>query len=90
MAERIDARMAGTLQFPQGGIDGDEEPRAAAIRELEEETGISAALVDIVHEVDEWIAYDFPPDVVELLKTEASPAWRGVVGQVQVSTTGAC
>ena len=31
-------------QMPQGGIDKGEEAEAAALRELEEETGISAGL----------------------------------------------
>jgi len=35
-------------QMPQGGIERDEEPRAAALRELAEETG--ARSVEILHE----------------------------------------
>jgi len=35
--------------MPQGGIDAGEEPRAAAIRELREETGVTSA--EIVAEV---------------------------------------
>ena len=30
-------------QMPQGGIDEDEDPQQAAIRELEEETGVTSA-----------------------------------------------
>ena len=44
-------------QMPQGGIDGDEDPRAGAFRELWEETGVSRA--DYLAETA-WLAYDFP------------------------------
>ena len=43
--ERIDTPDA--WQMPQGGIDEGETPREAAMRELHEETGISADLVRI-------------------------------------------
>ena len=49
-------------QMPQGGIDDGEDPRAAAARELFEETGIRSA--KIVTEREEWIDYDLPPDLV--------------------------
>ncbi|MEM6758593.1 MAG: RNA pyrophosphohydrolase [Pseudomonadota bacterium] len=57
-------------QMPQGGIDKGEEPRIAALRELEEETGISSDLVDVVAESDDWISYDLPHDLVRKL-------WKG-------------
>ena len=41
VAERIDT--PGAWQMPQGGIDADEDPRAAVVRELEEEIGTSNA-----------------------------------------------
>ena len=44
--------------MPQGGIDEDENPRDAVMRELWEETGVSSA--DYLGETD-WLAYDFPP-----------------------------
>src|SRR3569833_4727830 len=45
-------------QMPQGGIDADEDPRTAVMRELWEETGaVSAAYLG---ETD-WMTYDFPP-----------------------------
>jgi putative (di)nucleoside polyphosphate hydrolase len=49
-------------QMPQGGIDADEEPRAAAFRELYEETGIRNAAV--LAETRNWIHYDLPPEAV--------------------------
>ena len=45
-------------QMPQGGIDGDENPRDAVMRELWEETGAVSA--DYLGETD-WLSYDFPP-----------------------------
>jgi putative (di)nucleoside polyphosphate hydrolase len=49
-------------QMPQGGIDGDEDPRDAAFRELHEETGIRSA--DIIAETNDWVHYDLPPEAV--------------------------
>jgi len=49
-------------QMPQGGIDSGEDPRQAAIRELEEETGVTSCLVKVVDESD-WISYDFPKNI---------------------------
>ncbi|HEY4342984.1 MAG TPA: RNA pyrophosphohydrolase [Parvibaculum sp.] len=55
-----------TWQMPQGGIDKGEEPRMAALRELKEETGVSAHKVEIVGEIDDWLTYDLPVDLVGL------------------------
>ena len=49
-------------QMPQGGIDGDESPRAAALRELEEETGVSR--VEVIAESRGWFCYDLPEELV--------------------------
>ena len=46
-------------QMPQGGIDADEDPRPAAVRELYEETGVTSA--KYLGETPDWMTYDFPP-----------------------------
>lgn len=49
-------------QMPQGGIEPGENPREAALRELEEETAIRS--VEIVGELDDWLHYDLPDHLV--------------------------
>jgi putative (di)nucleoside polyphosphate hydrolase len=49
-------------QLPQGGIDGDEPPSAAVLRELREEIGTDCATILAEH--DTWLTYDLPPDLV--------------------------
>lgn len=66
VGQRNDA--PGAWQMPQGGIDEAENPRAAALRELAEETGVRAA--EIVGETQDWIAYDLPAEL-------ASRMWGG-------------
>ncbi|WP_412504712.1 RNA pyrophosphohydrolase [Roseovarius sp. SYSU LYC5161] len=51
-------------QMPQGGVDPGEDPRAAALRELEEETGVTPDLVRLEAETARWIPYDLPPEIV--------------------------
>jgi putative (di)nucleoside polyphosphate hydrolase len=53
---------AGGWQLPQGGIDDDEDPGTAVLRELEEEIGTRNAVV--VGEHPEWLTYDLPPDLL--------------------------
>jgi putative (di)nucleoside polyphosphate hydrolase len=60
---RID-NPAPAWQMPQGGIDDGEKPRAAALRELGEETGISPDLVEFLDKVKGWVTYDLPPDLL--------------------------
>ena len=45
-------------QMPQGGLNPRETPVAAAIRELEEETGVTSARV--IGEVSDWLTYELP------------------------------
>ncbi len=67
VARRIDAA-GGAWQMPQGGIDRGEKPRAAALRELAEETGIRKA--EFLAESAQWLDYDLPPHLL-------GKAWRG-------------
>ena len=64
--EHIDA--VHVWQMPQGGIDEDEDPYKAALRELYEETSIRS--VERLGEVGDWLTYDIPANLV-------SQAWNG-------------
>lgn len=55
-------------QMPQGGIDPGEDPYAAALRELYEETSVRS--VKLLAEAPEWYSYDLPSQI-------AGRAWRG-------------
>ena len=61
VAARIDNPL-DAWQMPQGGIDADEEPWPAALRELEEETGIRPELVEQVAHCAERLRYDLPEE----------------------------
>jgi len=67
--QRFDS-ISDAWQMPQGGIDKGENPRAAALRELAEETGVLPDLVKIEAETKDWITYDLPPDLLHKL-------WKG-------------
>lgn len=58
----------GAWQMPQGGIDKDEEPSEAALRELGEETGTHKA--EIIAESQEWLSYDLPLEL-------SHKVWKG-------------
>ena len=64
--EHIDA--THVWQMPQGGIDDNEDPYNAALRELYEETNIRS--VEKLSEIAEWLAYDIPRNIV-------GEAWSG-------------
>ncbi len=65
MGRRAHTDGTNVWQFPQGGIDEGEKPLDAAIRELEEETGIRPGLIKKLGRVKGWLAYDFPDDVMQ-------------------------
>lgn len=62
-------------QMPQGGIDGNEDPAVAALRELEEETAVRSA--EIIAEAPGWYNYDLPEHLI-------GKSWKGKYrGQTQ-------
>ncbi len=60
--ERSDA--ADSWQLPQGGLDTGEEPIEGAWRELFEETGLDQQHVVVRAEYPDWIAYEWPVDIM--------------------------
>lgn len=60
---RLDST-ADAWQMPQGGIDEGEKPRAAALRELGEETGIAPDRVTLLGKTHHWLTYDLPPELL--------------------------
>lgn len=74
VGRRIDSMSNIAWQMPQGGIDKGEEPEEAALRELEEETGISRDLADVLARSKEEYFYDLPDELIgKLWKGK----WRG-------------
>ena len=73
VAQRLDSTLEA-WQMPQGGLDEGEEAEAGALRELEEETGISAERIEIVARCPVELTYDLPDDLVgKMWKGK----WRG-------------
>lgn len=64
--QRIDSP-GPAWQMPQGGIDPGESPAKAALRELEEETGVGPHLAELLGESRDWHDYDLPQDLVPRL-----------------------
>lgn len=62
VAERIDS--PGAWQMPQGGIDANENPWPALLRELKEEIGTDN--VTKLGETNDWLSYDFPEHLSHL------------------------
>ncbi len=73
-AQRLGEKGTYAWQMPQGGIDKGESPEQAALRELQEETGITPIMVTPLGTLDKWLYYDFPPEV---LKQKKSKSWLG-------------
>ena len=67
VGKRID-NPANSWQMPQGGVDKNEDLLQAAKRELAEETSIKT--VEIIKELNEWLTYDLPKNLLGKL-------WKG-------------
>ena len=63
---------AGGWQLPQGGIDADEDPRSAVLRELAEDIGTDRA--ELIGEHPDWLFYDLPE---HLIGVALHGRWRG-------------
>jgi len=57
-------------QMPQGGIDAQEKPDIAALREMEEEVGIKKNKVKLISQSTDWYYYSIPKDLAQTL-------WKG-------------
>ncbi len=73
VGQRLDSTLEA-WQMPQGGLDEGESPEQGALRELEEETGISPDLVEIVARCPDELTYDLPDDLIGKLW---KGRWRG-------------
>ena len=69
VGKRID-HPSNFWQMPQGGIDAQEIPSIAALREMEEEVGIKKNKVDLLTETKDWYYYSIPSDLAKTL-------WKG-------------
>jgi putative (di)nucleoside polyphosphate hydrolase len=56
--------------MPQGGIDKGEDVQGAALRELEEETGVAPDLVEVIAQGSQPFLYDLPPELL-------GKVWKG-------------
>jgi putative (di)nucleoside polyphosphate hydrolase len=73
VAQRLDSP-SEAWQMPQGGLDEGEDPEDGALRELEEETGISRKKVEILARCAEPLTYDLPAELIGKLW---QGKWRG-------------
>jgi len=64
VGQRIDNKEGDAWQMPQGGIDPGEDIEGAALRELEEETGIKADLIQILARSKKEYFYDLPEELI--------------------------
>ena len=65
-------------QFPQGGVDENEDLEQALFRELTEEVGLKQSHVTILARTSDWLRYKLPEN---LLRHESKPL---CIGQKQI------
>ena len=63
VGKRIDNKEGDFWQMPQGGVDPGEDPGAAVLRELWEESGAKAEHVEVIARLPEELFYDLPDDL---------------------------
>ena len=67
VGQRLDAPESNypdAWQMPQGGVDKGEDAETAALRELEEETGVERSMVEIIARSQEEHFYDLPDELL--------------------------
>lgn len=72
LGRRVNTPGPFNWQFPQGGVDKGEDVRDAALRELQEETGVVSA--EYLGRTEDWIVYDFPAGY---RGSKLAKGWRG-------------
>ena len=73
VGQRLDNAL-DAWQMPQGGLDKGEDAYAGALRELEEETGITRDKVELIARCPHELCYDLPPDLIGKIWKKN---WRG-------------
>ncbi len=64
VGRRIDNKEGDAWQMPQGGMDEGEDVITAGLRELAEETGVTAASAALIARGREELLYDLPEELV--------------------------